>query len=261
MFRTNGGLIGTRRSPTFSSAQGVWSLVEQALYRRDRLWPSPNPVPDLSPILWYDFADETTVTVSSTQVTQVTDKGSRGWTLTKSATGPAYAVGINGLKCIDWGNPNHSNYLRNTSTTATSIGEVYVVLDGNFGSTFPSYNGLITTNSNNWVATAYANSTRFDNTPGYNLVDQVFVNNSASNTYGGGLLPTINSPSLLRFRKSNGTTFTLTDGIQVGLDRSIGGRGWGGYIGEIIAFTSVLSDNDRSSVQAWLSSKWNLTLV
>ena len=134
MLGFNGGLMGAQRTPTAGAASGLWFQNEQSVARRAAIWPSDgDPTPGLSPVLWYDFADEATVTTSGTQITAVTSKGSRAWTLLKSATGPQYVTGINSKKCLDWGSSNHSNYLRNTDTTTTAIAEIYVVMDGAFG--------------------------------------------------------------------------------------------------------------------------------
>lgn len=259
MFRTNGGLIGSRRTPTIPAASGVWSLVEQILAARTNSWPGQNPIPTLSPLLWYDFSDESTVTLSSTQITAVADKGSRGWNLSKSTTGPSYVTGINGLKCCDWGSPGHGNYLRNTSATSTNIAEIYFVLDGNFGSTFVEYYGLATgTTGSSWYITGDgAGRAGLIN---LNSIDQAFLNNGASNQIAS-VLPTINSPALMRVRKTDGTTFNTTVGFQLGQQRTDTNRGWGGLIGEVVAFSTLLSESDRTLLQSFLARKWGLTLA
>lgn len=259
MFRTNGGLIGTRRTPTFVEASGVWSLVEQILWARTNNWSGPNPIPYLSPLFWYDFSDEASVTVSSSRITTVTDKGSIKWDLTKSTTGPLYGTGINGLKCVDWGTPGHSNYLRNTSSTSTSISEVYIVLDGNFGTGFAEYYGLITGATGGFYVTGYG----FNGSP--SLIDssgfnQAFINNGATSGFGA-VLPTINNPALMRLRRSDGTAVTTIQGLQFGQERTSGGRGWGGFMGEIVGFSSILGTSDRTLLQTFLATKWGLTLA
>lgn len=259
--RLNGGLIGAQRRPGVSTAPGVWSTAEHVVYARAMSWPGKSPIPAMNPIIWYDFADESTITLSGSQVASVTDKGSRGWTLTKSATGPTYTSagsGINNLPCINWGSSAHSNYLRNTQTTSTNIAEIYVVLDASFGSTFPDYNGLITgTADPGWLIGSLPGGTGLYS-PGY--FDQAYVNNSASNQFSS-VLPAINSPSLLRIKKSNDQAFATTNGIQVGNDRTNSGRGWYGLIGEIVIFPSILGSTDRATLQSFLASKWGLTLA
>ena len=81
MIGLNSGLLGVRRTPTTGSASGIWVPNEQSLAKRAAIWPigpTGNPITSLSPVLWYDFADESTVTTSSGEITQITDKGSRG---------------------------------------------------------------------------------------------------------------------------------------------------------------------------------------
>jgi hypothetical protein len=209
-------------------------------------------------VLWYDFADTSTITLSSTQISQITDKGSRGWTLTKSTTGPTQGTWSNGLPCCDWGTANHSNYLRNTSTTSTSFYDVYIVLDANYGSTFPNFSGLITgTTGSSWQVDGSSGGTGL-----FSDFNAVYLNNGSTNVVSGGVLPGINNRSLLRLKTINELTpVTSTAGFQIGMDRTNSGRGWGGLIGEVVAFSSVLSSENRTSLQAYLARKWDLTLV
>lgn len=263
MIGSNGGLLGSRRVPSTSSARGVWTANEQSLAKRAGIWPGTPGIETFSPVIWYDFADEATVSLSGTEVTGVSDKGSRGWGLSKGTTGPQYVAGINGKQCIDWGTAGHQNYLRNTSTTTTSLAEVYIVLDANFGSTFPNNNGLITATGSGWLLGGdNSGGTGFwdyANLPSW-LFDSAYINGSATNSYDV-VLPAINSPTLIRVTRTAGP-LTATDGICVGNDRSgFSTRGWGGLIGEIVVFSSVLSTGDRTSVQNILAAKWGITLV
>ncbi len=253
----NGGLRGKPRIPSTGNASGNWALDEQCDAVRQAIWPiTGNPIPALAPVLWYDFADEATVTTSGTEITAVASKGSRNWTLTKSTTGPQYVTNINSKKCVDWGSPGHSNFLQNTSTTSTAIAEVYFVLDANFGSTFAAYNGLIT-------GTSGAGFFLLGNINGTGLYSfefaTAFINGSASNVYSSSVLPAINSPCILRVGRSSGSLDT-TDGFQIGMDRIYNLRGWGGLMGEVIVFSTALSSTDRATVENYLSEKWGITL-
>lgn len=249
----NGGLIGARKVPALSGVSGLWTPNEQVVAKRANIWPRTEGLYPYEPILWYDFADEATVTLSSSQVATVADKGSRGWTLSKSATGPTYVTGINGLKCIDWGNTTHSNYLRNTTTTTTTLADVYVVMDGDFGSTFSGYNGLVSGAFDPGV-TLYG----FGTGMGGNW-NQAYVNNSATNTFATPL-PAINSPCIVRYKHST-TPPVTSNGFQVGNERSNAGRGWFGLIGEVAVFSTVLNSTDSAAVFAILAAKWGITLV
>lgn len=256
----NGGLIGPRRVATTGNASGSWALDEQCDAARQAIWPivaPPNPIPALAPVLWYDFADEATVTTSGTELTQITDKGSRNWTLTKTTTGPQYVVGINSLKCVDWGSSAHSNRLKNTNTTPTNVAEMYFILDAAFDSTFPDYNGLVGGTADPVNLTGNANQSGFAGA--FSQWNTVLVNGSASNGINS-VLPTINSPSLLCIKNSDDTAVTLGNGFQIGMDRNNAFRGWFGLIGEVVCFSSVLDSTDRDSLQTWLASKWGITL-
>ena len=263
-FGFNGGLMGSRRVPTTGLAPGVWNWDEQSVAKRAAIWPQvlTDPTPGLSPILWYDFADQATVTTSGTEITAVTDKGSRGWTLSKSTTGPQYVTGMNGKKCLDWGtSPSHPNFMYNSDTTSTTIGEVYVVVDANFGGTAGNYAGLFTSYTNAWYMLAVSSSLDESGT-GFN---QLFVNGGTSNRYSAGLFtsPSIDDPAIMRINNSSSTTFSTTGGFEIGNDRgnSSLNRGWCGLIGEYIVFPSVLNSTDRDSLQTWLAFKWGITLV
>jgi hypothetical protein len=226
--------------------------------------PAPtDPIPALSPVFWYDFADESTVTTSGTAITSVTDKGSRGWALSVGGTSPQYVTGINGKKCLDWGaSPAHSNFMyhANNDGTPITIGEVYVVVDAAFGGTAGNYAGLLTAHNGNWYVLAIASSLTQDGT-GF---DQLFINGGTSNKFSGDLFgsPSIDDPAIMRINNSSGNTIFSSSGIQIGNDRNFSNlnRGWSGLIGEYVIFPSFLSPTDRDAVQAWLATKWGITL-
>ena len=262
MLGFNGGLMGVRRVPTDGAATGLWFQNEQSVALRAGIWPAVTPLgPSGAPLptLWYDFADESTVTVASSQITAVTSKGSRAWTLTKSATGPGYVTGINSLKCLDWGSSQHSNFLSNNDSTATAIGEVYVVVDGAFGGSFPTYAGLFTgTGGGAWYFLG-ANDSWLQS--GGNF-DQVFINGGANRFSTSPFSsPSIDSPAIIRVNSSTSNLINLTDGFQIGNDRDNANRGWFGLVGEYIVYSSILSSENRTTVMNYLATKWGITLV
>ena len=261
MLGFNGGLMGVRRTPTTGTASGLWFQNEQSVAKRAGIWPSAgDPTPGLSPVLWYDFADETTVTTSGTEITAVTSKGSRAWTLSKSATGPQYVTGINSKKCLDWGSSNHNNYLRNTDTTTTAIAEIYVIMDGAFGGTYTSFGGLITSSSDpGWRISGNSTSYNQDGT-GF---DRAYINGGTTDRFSTSHFtsPSVDDPSIIRILNNGSASFNATQGVQLGNDRTNAGRGWLGLIGEVICFSSVLSSTDRDSLQTWLAANRGITLV
>jgi hypothetical protein len=239
--------MGVRRTSTLTSASGVWDLNDQIIEKRENVWPIMlGSISDYFPILWYDFADETKVTVSSSEITEVTDQGSLGLNLTKLTTGPAYTTGINGLKCVNWGGGGHNNYLRNTTPIA-NIGEIYIVFNTN-GFGIPLFAGLVSSPFDSFYVTWVGNFAT-----GNFLV--TFENGALApnNTYSG-------STALVRITRPDNTSFSSL-GFQIGNDRSIGGRGWPGFIGEVAVFASPLGSIQRNNVQTILSTKWNIPLV
>ena len=261
VFATNGGLSGVKRTTTSGSAPGMWMLEEQSLAKRAGIWPAVpdnDPTPGLSPIFWYDFADETTVTTSGGEITQITDKGSANRTLTKSAFGPTYATTINGKKVANWGTSVNSTWLRNTSGTSFDIAELYIVADSSETSSFLNgYSSLVTGTSNTDIF-LIGSVTGFEGP--YGLFDRVFLNGGATNRFTN-IFPEIQSPCILRAVNSAGAVTTTTSGFQIGMDRFYTGRGWRGLIAEFICFSSVLSSQDRTNLQNWLGFKWGITLA
>ena len=261
MLGFNGGLLGVRRVPSGDTASGLWFQNEQSVAKRALIWPGGGPGGAPLPTLWYDFSDESTVTVASSQITQVQSKGTRAWTLSKSTTGPGHVTGINSLKCLDWGSSQHANYLRNTDTTSTAIGEIYVVVDGAFGGIFPDYAGLFTgTGGSAWYFLGNPSTGNFgESGTGFN---RLFVNGDATNRINTAFnSPSIDSPAIIRVLNDASSTFNATDGFQIGNDRTNANRGWFGLVGEYMVYSSVLSTDNRTKVMDYLSAKWNITLV
>jgi hypothetical protein len=60
----------------------------------------------------------------------------------------------------------------------------------------------------------------------------------------------------LQAQKSGTITRTAQTGLVVGTSNA--GWAWSGYYSEVILFNTILSDNQRSQVEAYLGRKWNL---
>ena len=261
MLGFNGGLLGVRKVPATGAASGLWFQNEQSVAKRAGIWPTSGGIAGLAPALWYDFADESTVTVSGGQITQITDKGSLGRTLTASATGPTYATTINGKKVSDWGTASHSNYLRNTDATGFTIEEIYCVVDSSESSSITD-SGLLGSYTD-VAKTIFLNGSGpgcEGPLGGSSYIDRVFINGGTSNRYSN-VFSEIASPCLLRMLDTRGQITGTTGGFQIGKDRTNGNRGWRGLIAEVVCFTSALGAGDRTTAQEALANKWGITLV
>lgn len=247
----------TSQVPTIATGASVTMPARNASVTAQVPTISTDLILSLNPVFYWNPSVDSTVTLSGSEIQSISDQGSRGWTLSKSTTGPQIYTDGNGKKWIDWGTAGHNNYLRNTTTTSTSIAEWYIVVDANYGSTFPSYNGLITgTVDGDWFVAGNASTAELF--PG--SYDQVFLNGSTTNSYSS-VLTTINSPALMRIKKANDSAVTLTTGVQLGNDRSNSGRGWGGLVGAVVGFSAPLSTTDRNALQSSLASAFGITLV
>lgn len=209
----------------------------------------------LSPVFWYDFSDISTVTTTGGRIDSIGGKGGRGWALTRSTTGPLYVTGINGLNCSDWGTVGHSNFLRSTTNTATSMADIFIVMDAAFGPTFPDFNGFVGHVDGSAPPLAGGSgSTGLYSVDSF--VDQVFINGGTTNKFNS-ILPDINSPCIVRFNKANGAASITTSGFQIGADRNYG-RGFRGLIGEVIVFPTVLGQVNASNLITHLRDKWGI---
>jgi hypothetical protein len=259
MLGFNGGLMGVQRTPTQGVASGLWFQNEQSVAKRANLWPGGNPILALSPTLWYDFADTTTVTTSSGQITQVNDKGSQGFNLARNTVGPSYSTIINSLYCCDFGTAlYHNKRIFNASSTSFNIAEIYMVLDN--ATTFGDGAAY------GMISSVLSSVGSYQYNGGYNQLfgspfNAAYINNSSTNVHNvEGAWTPLNSPALLRIKKVDDSAYSTTGGIQLGRDREYTGREWAGVMGEVVVFSTVLNSTDRASVQNFLATKWGLTL-
>jgi phage-related protein len=215
-----------------------------------------------NPVGWWDASDASLLTVVSGNISQLNDKSGNGWHLSQSdaALRPALATSsINGLSAMEWpstdgngfGYGGNAKRLYTSRTNAFVAGEIYAVVKFT-GSSLNQIPGLIGPNNGDpWIAGQLSN-TFYDYT-----FNQFFLNGGSSNQ-NGNLLPTMASTCLIRATLSGGGTVSTTSGIALGMDRDYGslGRGWRGYICELIAYPSALSSGDRAELINTLRTKW-----
>jgi hypothetical protein len=235
--------------------------------------------------LWMDAADSTTITGSS-PVTQWNDKSGNGYNFTASA-GPVLATASqNGLNTLTF-TAASSQFLSNTSTTrfmelyslsifaafkysdTTSAGYVFAkslygsangrILFGRDAGTPATFNAGITTTANAYstYSDAYtANTWRVygfvaDRSAGTVKAYQNGSNN-ASGTFTVDTTTNLTTSYAMAIGAYNNSSGTLAS-PQAGLY-------FNGSIGEILVYSTALTNQQRQQVEGYLSRKWNIPL-
>jgi hypothetical protein len=208
----------------------------------------------LSPVAWWDASDDSTITEVSGRISDWDDKSGNGWDLTQSTAGsrPSYTTAaINGLNVAEW--PADPRYDFMTSASGTfEMQELYVVLDYSGTSIFATYNGILTSQNDDFYITGDASATGLQVLSG----TSAYINGDNTTNRLTNVFPEIESPCLLRVVST--TQRTTTSGVTVGRDRYLGVRVWRGYIGEMIVFDAPLSSGDRGDLETYLMDKWDI---
>ena len=235
-----------RINPTSSFYFGLFSPA----YKEDIL--------SLSPAFYFDFSDWPTVTTSGSEITGISDQGSLGWNLVKSGTGPTLAGWGSNKNCADWGSDGHNNSLKYVhSGSPVNVAQVFFVLDANFGSTFPTYNGLISVLSGFSFAVAGASGQAGFTTQISAWFNFASLNGSSTNQITS-VLPGLNSRCVLMLRRTDNASCLLDNGLQIGNDRDVPNRGWGGLVGMAVGFSTVQSEANTSNIIDSLLTGWSV---
>jgi hypothetical protein len=258
MKRLESGYIGYYPPFTKSGSVGVFNMEQQTSRRSRDIWRTKGIDPsDLSPDVWFDFNDVSSITVTaSNAITQINDKSANARHATQSTDSKRpvlEASSLNGKYAGNWDTAANSKSLRN-STGSFTPAEIYIVAQYN---SVPSYSyfvgnlGLFNGNSANinfWATT--------DNgVPSFGDANiKVYVNSNNNVDRRSNVFPEVSSTCLLRFVIPSNYTAT---GLTIGSFFS-DNTGWKGRIGEIVAFASPLSTSNRSGLEDYFFSKWLL---
>jgi hypothetical protein len=233
---------------------------------------------ELSPALWLDAADTTTITASGSpmRVSQWNDKSGNGYHLTQASSTPQPVSGastVNGLNAIDFtsgrrlARPNVP-VLQNIAG-ATS----YVVVRGTYSSNFSTFCTITRDNSINLsraalfghAGTMRAGGRRLDADSFQSADSGAVVNNTAYQV--GGLYDYANADLKIRV---NGTSTTRSGGFQTAGNTSNtdsrvvvgandnGTETYAGSICEVVVFSRVLTAAELDLLESYFSSKWGL---
>jgi len=198
---------------------------------------------------WLDAADASKVLTDGSQtVTNWTDSSSAGVRFKKTADRPLPAYvqnAINGKPAVYFaGNTN-----RIASTVSLAQKALFIVnkptgyesMDGIWGQDNGDF-GIRTSTSASWQNDSNNLTFFFNDTPSY------IIDGAAKNTF------VQNSPHILYARRAIGKTCNVALGNYTYTMPQK--RSYKGYVGEVIAYDRVLSEEERWQIEDYLAEKW-----
>lgn len=227
----------------------------------------------LSPAVWFDANDASTVTLVSSAISQVNDKSgnSRHATQATSAERPTYPSAILNAKPVFRFGSGQWLYTAATLLGGTDVTIFLVTANpassqANLSDILDYEHSASSGQLSNWVI-QQDGTTNNTNYFAYNYTGTSFVTTSNFSTSGSRVQAIRkNGSSVVVSQNGTQTTQTLQSGLnsqtrQIGIARNVNatlGRQWLGDIGEIIIFSSALSDTNLQKIEGYLAWKWGL---
>lgn len=210
----------------------------------------------LSPLAWWDASDASTITLSGGAITDWNDKSGNGWHLTQATASqrPTIdAASINGLDAALWPSGDNDDFLQTAAGTFTTAEFYYVAKFAN--ADFSNYEGTLNPNSS---ADGWTTGTNTDGSLFFGAGKAVYLNGNNTTNRNADMRPDMSSTCLFRFLPTS--PLSTTAGVVLGTDRNNAAldRGWNGHICEVVAFSSVLSADDRGALEDYLMARWNV---
>jgi len=209
----------------------------------------------LSPTIWFDADDASTITTSGSSVTAWNDKSGNNDHPT-TLTNVTQSGTIGGKNTMTFGTTS----IMTGGSSNWAWQEVFVVAEYTGSSTFhSSYSGLFTggtryqiillghAGNSHWYAFTVAGMNQYN------------VNGSLSAWSGQNNTNIINELSGGGLVGLNSNSATNLDGWTIGQQSDFNDRGWVGKIAEVLTFSSALSSSDREKVEGYLAHKWGFT--
>ena len=205
---------------------------------------------ELSPLLWLDASDETTISLSSGSVSQWSDKSGNNNHANQStfANMPIYATGeLNGLNVVNF---NGQKIL--TGTTA-QYRDLYMVFSLDY---YDRFNYIFThSNVDDTLRYEYgkiraspdSNDWHYGQT-GKVYIDGTQTTNKSSHTY-----------QILRSYRSNTNGFLSSFDYQLNSSWGSYTREFIGKIAEVVVFSAAQSSTNRQLLEGYLAHKWGLS--
>jgi hypothetical protein len=238
--------------------------------------PSPHPFKSFPPAslpfsprnisgvtLWLDAADQSSMTLSGSSVTQIRDKSGNGNNSTSSTA--TYTTGINGRASMN--NPVISGPIANSGSSTVSI---FVIATNNRTGTL--YDNMIALNVSP-ITNYYGAGSLFLARAGDSGTPKSyygFMNGNLSSAFA----PAFDTPFMFNVFQTGTTGSTYGNGTDYGsvttpgstlnytnyyIGTCSGGPAWLGNIGEILVFNSVLTTSQRQQIEGYLAHKWGMS--
>jgi len=209
--------------------------------------------------VWLDASDSSSYTLSGSNLATWNDKSGNGNHGTASGTIPYSATGVNGRPAFSLNGARIIGNYVNTGTTAT----MFIVATGNYSSA-QSLRLLSITNatSDDMNNSDSATFVRYQNQNVILLQRAGALFAFSGYTYGTPFMLAGQFTGTTGFSSFNGSTGSATSstGNFNTTGYYVGGKsgGWGGFIAEVLIFTTSISTNDRQLIEGYLAWKWGL---
>ena len=236
----------------------------------------------MNPVLWIDFADSSTVTTVSGNISQVNDKSTSGYDFTQSTPGsrPAYVAGLNGRNVARFDGTDDLLTLGSSDLARNVTGAtVYVVRKvDTINGTAQSMFSVSTPNSTlNRLYLAVA-ATTGNITAGGRTLDADSFNGAGvgiptsilntqiqttvydyTNTDAFQYLNKNSISSNTSYQSATTTSNTASANSQIGSTGSGVSQYFDGDIGEVLVFHSAHTAAERDFIWSYLGAKWDIT--
>lgn len=253
--------------PSESNANGIWTLRDVFLARKENIWPSvlATALPVTANLeLWLDADDSSTITLNGSTVSQWDDKSGNDYHVSQGTASnqPTYTTSVLNSKSVVRFDGNDE--LLNGSATVvggSTNRTVFIVFNSTAGSvTYSVTLGDSTSTGQAFgisreIAVRVNNGSRVWSTGAINSTHSI-VTIALDGTSTTDLSAWKNGSSLTA-SSTSAQTINTAAGIIVGNGTS--GGNLTGDVAEVVVYSSALSTTDRESVESYLSSKWGIT--
>jgi hypothetical protein len=212
----------------------------------------------LSPTLWLDASDETSITESGGSVSQWDDKSGNGYNLTQGTGTAQPATGtrtVNGLNVLDF---DGSDYLTNASITTSQPASMFVVCE--FDST-SGYKWLIDGNNvtdRQAVFQAETKASIFAGTEVASTSGTINLNPQIWAATFDGASSSLRIDGQVAVSGDAGTN--VLTGLNVGAYYTQGTYFLDGAVAEIIIVDGSLTAQQIADTETYLAAKWGITI-